>query len=82
MAHKITFKYQPGDTVFFMHNNKIARGTVVRVKVELVSNQTEIIYRIHFTLPLGGTTKVEHINIKSEDVYATRPDLLKNLSDL
>ena len=34
MAHKITFKYQPGDTVFFMHNNKIARGTVVRVKVE------------------------------------------------
>tara|TARA_R110002020_G_scaffold100855_5_gene238099 strand:- start:25450 stop:25686 length:237 start_codon:yes stop_codon:yes gene_type:complete len=78
MAHNVTFKFAPGDTVFFMHENRIQEGEVKHTQFNQNSDGVTIKYSIVFP----DSSKGDYPTIKQrieEYVFSTKKDLLASL---
>lgn len=73
---KIDTKYNIGDTVWFMHENKAQEGTVGYIRVDILSNG-ECEERYTVTYGLGGVPIAYQCSI--EYFFPTKEALLESL---
>ncbi len=78
MAHNVTFKFAPGDSIFFMHNNRIQEGQVKNAQIDQDFDGMTIKYVIVF--PDSNKDDYPMLEHRTEEyVFATKEDLIKSL---
>ena len=67
---KIETKFKPGDDIIFLSENKITRGIISRVTIDLYASGETI---IKYVTKTGRT-------VKEENAYASADELIESLS--
>lgn len=87
---KIETKYNNGDTVFFMMQNKVATGEVHQVTTstphfpKAETTRTQIEYLIYISLECDfyderSKERIHHVLLREKDLFATKEELLASL---
>lgn len=69
---EVKLKFKVGEEVFFMHNNKVCEGTIVKTTITIESC-TEIKYKIK----IKGT--FHNKSLLETKIFKSKEDLLKSL---
>ena len=69
---EVKLKFKVGEEVFFMHNNKVCEGTIVKTTITIESC-TEIKYKIKIKGTLYDKSLLE------TKIFKSKEDLLKSL---
>lgn len=69
----IETKYNIGDEVWFMNNNKPARGTVIKIDIDIARSGDW--YIEHYKVEADG---YQHIKV-GQNLYPTKEEMLKSL---
>ena len=82
MAHTINYEHEVKDEIFFMYKNKVTEGEVKEVQITVKGSQfansvAKIFYVISYKK--DGDHNSSMIPILSEDVFATKQELLDSL---
>jgi hypothetical protein len=78
MAYQVTFKFALGDSVFFMHKNKIQEGEVKNCQFNESPEEVTITYRVQFPDSEKDNYPMTE-KILEELVFETKEDLLASL---
>jgi len=71
----ITTKYDKGDTVFYMENNRIMTGKIDEI-FAISTSKFEISYRMEYK---GSSTVMAQPTYSEDKLFATKEQLLKSL---
>ena len=81
---EIKTKYDIGDNVYFIHNNKIIHNKITRIEISIargLKNKEESIAMVEYTIDLGFAEKVcDTFTTRLEfELFTTKEDLFKSL---
>ena len=68
----IKTKFKIGDSVFFMHSNKVREGTIKKISINIESH-TEIRYKLRVKETFTDKSLLEN------NIFLTKEELLKTL---
>lgn len=80
---EIKTKYDIGDNVYFIHNNKIIHNKITRIEISIagLKNKEESIAMVEYTIDLGFAEKVrDTFTTRLEfELFTTKEELFKTL---
>lgn len=73
---EIKTKYNPGQEVWFITNNRIVKGDVLSVNVNANSKETDINYSVSY---FKTASNLVAISIKEQDLFVSRQSIIDKL---
>lgn len=79
----IKTKFDIGSTVFFMYNNKVETGRVIKINITIIDRKKNgadcntIVYQVNPNIPLDHCPCV--LSMCEFEIFGTKEELLKSL---
>lgn len=71
---QIETKFKPGDTVYFIHDNKVVEDIVLFLEIVARLDSSEIKYAMTKT-----SDRMKYIRFQENEIFATKQELLNSL---
>lgn len=78
MAHQVTFKFVPGDSVFLMYQNRVEKGKITHLQINQGDGEITIRYDIVFKESDGDNYRLAAQRIEKY-LFKTKKSLLASL---